>query len=174
MTSTHKWRYLSGLPGGGEIFTFHQEDEFFVREGLVVEFELQDTSWIGNFAPGLGGDTAVYLRGEYAFVIATGTGYMVNVRYPAQYELLRPRIVVASRLIEELNTLILVGAVNVCAYSTRALLWCTPQLSSDGVQLQTCSASGITGVAERVDGGEAHYFTIDPKTGRSSIGARYP
>jgi hypothetical protein len=168
------WQFLRGLPAYGEIFTFHREDELFVREGLVVEFTHGEDAWIGNFAPGAGGLTVVHIVGDSAFVIADGAGYQVQICDPKTYSTLRPGIISDACMIDDMQLLVLAGAVNVSGYGAEGLRWTTIELSTDGVRLQSCRSSGITGVAERYKGEDPHYFSIDPATGRAEIKARYP
>lgn len=165
---------LAGLPPYGEVLDFHQPGETFVREGVVFEFHVDGRSWVGNFSPGMGPRTAVHVVGSTAYVIAEGNGYGFRLAAPAEYQVLRPGLITDSRLIDGPNILVLAGLVDVSAYGEGGLLWTTPRLSMDGLRLQECSATIITGVAERVGDGAARYFTIDPASGRSAVGAPYP
>lgn len=173
MTGHYFWRLLPGLPAEGVVFAFSRQGERLIREGVVIEFGSGENVWTGNFAPAGAKRTEVYILGEQAFVIAGGAGYRVRLPEPARYEVLRPSLVVDSCYVPELEMVILAGPTNVCAYDASHCRWCTPDLSTDGVKLQACNASGITGVAERYQGDEPHWFTIDPVTGRVRIGPRY-
>jgi hypothetical protein len=148
MIQSSMWQFFSGLPAYGEIFTFHREDELFVREGLVVEFTPGEDAWIGDFALGAGGLTAVYIVGGSAFVIAAGAGYQVQICDPNAYSTLRPGIILDACIIDDMQLLVLAGAVNVSGYGAEGRRWTTVELLTDGVRLQACRSSGITGVTK--------------------------
>ncbi len=168
------WTRLAGLPPYGEYIEFHLPGDRPFREGVVVEFQWEDITWVGNFAPGWSTHSSVHIMGATAYVIAEGNGYRVKMAEPREYDILRPSVITDARFIEDRGLLVLAGLVDVTAYSEDGRLWTTKELSMDGLRLQVCSATIITGVADRVVDGGSRYFNIDPETGNATLGAQYP
>ena len=164
---------LPGLPATGPMATpFPSEWGRLGREGTVVEFQTDRSTWVGNFEPGLWGLTAVHPNGDRAMVVARGDVWIVDPEQRSAERVLRG----VDDLLEVedpegwiLNT----QGLALARLSPAGLLWQTRRISFDGIADLRVVGDKVIGAAySPIDDGW-YPFAVDLRTGRAS-GGSYP
>jgi len=104
------------------------------REGLVVEFQRSNESvWVGNFAPGLGGIDEVLAHPNGADVLVVSSGDLWRVNPRTQDAIWLASAVFGSWVISGPPRLVFSDQdVAFLCVGAEALLWATPRISWDG------------------------------------------
>jgi hypothetical protein len=164
---------LPGLPPyGPPAEAFPPEWGEFGREGVVVKFEADTGSWVGNFRAGLGGLTRVEVHPNqiHVLVVASGDLWIVD---PASRtaEVLLPAV---SSLLPVRNPDGWVfdrQGIALARMGPQGLIWHTKRLSWDGFdELQICGGE-LTGLAWSHMDNQWYPFSVDLGTGRSKGGS---
>ena len=139
-------------------------------DGVAVLFEdSQYDDWLGIFQKGEYGCLFAALLGEtpYAFVIAHGQGYVVDVdnkeivcRTDDDY--LQSAIIVPDKAVA-----VAAGFTHLDAYSSKGLLWESDRVSRDGIRLQKAEDSKVIG---EIWSGHWEAFVLDVDTWEIEIG----
>src|SRR5437762_2281051 len=106
------------------------------REGFVVRFLAADgTSWVGNFQPGLGSLSNVYVHpnARELLVVARGQGYVVDPDDRLKRQYFGCQIETAIVLDEPLMV-IFGNGLWFEAFGVRGPQWRTPRISWDGMR----------------------------------------
>ena len=141
-------RPLSGLPPYGPPALSFPEPAAF-REGYVVEFTNESgQSWVGNFAI----TDKRFLKGvfselgaEAVFVVAGGSGYIVNVN--RQELVLDLGFFKDFWFVSELAGLVTASYTHFRAFGAGELLWESHRISFDGLRKLERSGLSLTGEA---------------------------
>ena len=166
-------RLLGGLPPYGPMATaFPSEWGRLGREGIVVEFKTEGSTWVANFQPGLGGlnFAQVHPNGRDAVVVASGDLWVVN---PVQRS--------AERLLPALNAALEVRdpdgwvfsrqGLALARFGPEGLVWHTRRLSWDGFDQLSIVHGQVTGLAWSPMDDHWYPFQVDLFTGRSTGGS---
>lgn len=168
-----KLTILDGLPVYGPLATpFPPNGKGAHREGLVVEFQLQEEAWIGNFQPGWTSYSQAIITDHknHAIIIAKGRIYLVDA--------------VSRELIEELGCSIDWGCHNQSngnyifshgigffALDGAGVVWSSERVSWDGMKDLIYDDGKICGKAySPIDDGY-HSFTMDCANGEFEGGS---
>ncbi|MBX7072338.1 MAG: hypothetical protein K1X71_04260 [Pirellulales bacterium] len=166
---------LPGLPAYGPQATpFPTEWGRFGREGTVVEFKDDDSCWVGNFRPGLGGINlaGVHPNERDAVVVARGDLWVVDpVKRAALYIL--PAIDAAIEVRDPNGWLFSMQGLAIARFGPSGLGWHTKRLSWDGFDQLALVGEELTGLAYDPMGDTWIPFRVDTKTGNSSGGSFY-
>jgi len=164
-------RTLEGLPPyGPEATVFPAEWRRSGREGVVVEFESEAGTWVGNFRPGLGGLCLVALHPNRrdAVVIADGSLWIVDpIRRSAT--VLSHAVFAALEVRDPDGWVLSRQDLALFRLGPRGVLWHTRRLSWDGFDELRVGVGEVTGLGCSLDG-RWHPFRVDVATGRSSGG----
>ncbi len=135
MQQTKRYEILESLPSYGPMYIpISENNEAFYSEGYVVRFYTsEDTTWVGNFEPGLTRLNAVYEfeHDPYILVIAGGTCYLMNP------DLEKPISIFGTQyetVIKSLNgRLILQDSTDLTVFEADGEYWHTERISWDGI-----------------------------------------
>jgi hypothetical protein len=168
-----RFRIRPGLPPYGPLARSFPP-RFAGREGLVIEF-MPDTpgSWMGNFAPGLGGYDGVHLHPNLkdVVIINGGEAYVVD----PEREMVREEVEGAVFAVWEVTDPVgLVFDRQGLAFeriSVEGLVWHTRRLSWDGFRNVVVETKRIEGEAWSPFDSKWIPFVVDLATGRAEGGS---
>jgi hypothetical protein len=153
-------------PGGAEVGG---------RDGVIVRVTPHGgTSWLGIFAFGDGPFLTRVLSTpcrRTLCVVARGVGYIVRVDDPHKWEEVPCTPVVDARPIPESDRLIFANFTEILAYGPDGLIWETPRLSHDGLNILKVTAERIEGLVWDAPNQRHVGFSVDVRTGRHHGGA---
>lgn len=170
----NRFRVLPGLPPSGpRAIEFPSGWGHAAREGLVVEFDLSPhSSWVGNFAPGLGGldDVRAHPNGSAVLVIAQGLMFCVDPAARTAVELGQP--VFGVWALPDTNDLIM-SLQNIAFFrlGPQGIVWHTRRLSWDGFRDIRIGPLTVTGDAWSPVEHCWMSFSIDVRSGRTEGGS---
>jgi len=167
------FRLLAGLPPyGAATICFPSEWGRLGREGVVVEFASQAGSWVGNFAGGLGGLTAVHPHpnDRDVVVIAAGDLWVVDMEQRSA-EVAFSSIDAALDVQHPPGWVFSRQRVALARFGPGGLIWHTRRLSWDGFDQLKIVGGEITGRAWSPIRNQWLEFQVDLRTGKSSGGA---
>jgi hypothetical protein len=129
--------------------------------------------WIGCFQPGLDGVSGLFSTPspEKFCVVVAGEGYLVSAYSPSDYETIRCIPVKFVRRIPQKDMIVFGSLTDLAAYDARGLVWNTPRLSWDGLQLTDVSERQIHGLAWDSAAGREVPFVVDVDTGHHKGGS---
>jgi hypothetical protein len=168
------FRILPGLPPYGEMpRAFPAEWGRLGREGLVVAFQQRSgRSWMGNFAPGICGVTAVHVHpdGHRVLVIHAGDGWVVDPETGAAERVLRgiaglwPLSAPAGFLVDS-------DGLAFARLAADGVRWHTRRLSWDGFSDVAMDEREVRGLAWNPIDDAWQPFEVDLQTGSSRGGS---
>jgi hypothetical protein len=164
---------LFGLPAYGPLATpFPAEWGRIGREGTVVEFNLGNLAWVGNFRPGLCGIDLARIHPNHcdAVVVAGGDLWVVDPNQRTATFLL-PAIEEAIEVQRPDGWLFSRQGLAVARFGPKGLLWHTKRLSWDGFDQVTVVGDELTGLAYDPGGDAWVPFRVDIRTGASTGGS---
>ena len=163
---------LPGLPGTGpRPEQFSPEGQGHFREGLVVRFQSDSNSWIGNFQRGFGKTNfAEKLNDSFAAVIAYGQAYFVEIKSRKCVDAFGPDIIWAM-IDRKRGNLIAASFTDIVAKNENGLIWSSKRLSWDGFRNFSNDGDIISGEAYTPIGEEWLPFTVDMAIGETTGGA---
>lgn len=169
-----RFRRLSGLSAQGPAaIGFPAGWGHGAREGLVVEFELSPhPSWVGNFAPGLGGvdDVRAHPNGSAILVTSQGLMFCVDPAARTAVELGQP--IFGIWPLPEANDLILSRQdIAFLRIGAGGVVWHTRRVSWDGFRDVRIERLTLTGEAWSPIEDRWLPFSVDLRTGRAEGGS---
>ncbi len=139
------------------------------RSTTVLVKPVGAAAWIGSFAapdPGTRGLSTIVRTPspQLLCVIERGTGFLVNVRDPDEFEIV-PAIgdLDAEATFEEVGLLLLARPWTVTAIGADGVRWTTPRISIDGVVLEGTDQGAV--IVTTDPHGEPRSVRLDPLTG---------
>ena len=166
-------RVLPGLPPYGPVATsFPTSWGDRGGEGLVVAFDTDSGSWIGNFRPGLAGIDLVHLHPNHvdAVVVSTGDLWVVNV-LERRATLLLPAVEAAFPVLAPDGWIFSRQGLALARLGPQGLLWHSRRLSWDGFDRLAIEGHNLTGLAWSPLDDRWHGFRVELATGRSTGGS---
>lgn len=162
-----QFEVLPGLPTCGPLAeSFSATGQGRHREGYVVRFfPREGESWVGNFQPGIASLCCVveHPDGTRLIVISGGEGYVVDPANRKTVEFMASWYVAVHR-IQELNQLVFETPVDFEAIGESGKLWCTHQVSWDGMRNVVVCGCELRGEAWGLD--DCWYpFRVDLRSG---------
>ncbi len=162
---------LTGLPAyGPAAISFPAPNAF--REGVVVRFMPErGQPWIGNFARGIGGVTALRpeLGARSIIVAASGAGYVVNAE--ARQLVCETRCAVKSiRYEDDLGLVVVSDGLSFEALSKTGVAWLSGRVSWDGMRNVRRQGARLEGEAYSPIEDEWSPFTLDLRNGNFTSG----
>jgi hypothetical protein len=167
------FKLLPGLPPYGPAArAFPSEWGRLGREGIVVAFESEAGSWVGNFRPGVGGLNVLYPHpnNRDAVVIASGDLWVVSPDHRSAEFLLSA----IDRVLEAQDPsgwVLSRQGIALARLGPSGLMWHTRQLSWDGFDELRIAGNEVTGLGWSPIGDKWLPFRVDLHTGKSSGGA---
>jgi hypothetical protein len=162
---------LPGLPATGPMATpFASDWGRLGREGTVVEFETDRSTWVGNFEPGLWGLTAVHPHGDRAIVLARGDVWIVDPEQRSG-ECVLPVVDDLLEVDDPKGWIFSRQGLALARIGPAGLVWHTRRISWDGLADLRVVGGKVIGTAySHIDDGW-HPFSVDLRTGRASGGS---
>ena len=169
-----EFRRLPGLPPyGPQTVSFPPEFGRHGREGVVVEFRPNDgTPWIGNFAPGHGGVTAVlpHPDGRRILVIVEGLAWLVDPE-SGDVERLEPAVHALWPVSDPDGYLFDEYGLWFSRLGAAGFIWRTERISWDGFADIVVNEESVTGRALSPIESEPLPFVLDIRTGSFTGGS---
>jgi hypothetical protein len=156
---------------------WHAPGFFFDRESavsqspLVIRVVIDQERWIGTFAAGIDGVRGVFATPDPHRVccVVSGLAYVVNVMDPGAGAELAHRQTVSVTPVTGMNTLLLVGYVDITALGRGGTEWRSARLVLDDLTVLHASGDEIVCTGTIADD-DAPRITLDPSTGRVIAG----
>ncbi|MEK6719994.1 MAG: hypothetical protein AABZ33_04900 [Chloroflexota bacterium] len=151
---------LPGLPGSEEALAFARAGISTHSEGFIVRVRRGSSrSWIGNFQPGDGSLStwAPTPASASLLVVAGGTGYLVSVDHPEEFQVLPSYPIRQIATIAQAGLLVVADHISIAATDGVRVLWVSERLAWDGLEIDEASPRIIRG------------HSVDPSTGRASL-----
>ena len=172
--ASHEFRVLPGLPSyGPRAIEFPSAWGRGAREGLVVEFNVSpQSSWVGNFAPGLGGldEVRPHPDGSAVLVITQGRMFYVDPAACTAVEVAHP--VFGVWALPDTNDLIMSRQdIAFFRVGPQGVVWHTRRLSWDGFRDIRIDGLGVTGDAWSPVEDCWMPFRVDVLSGRAEGGS---
>ena len=169
-----EFRILRGLPASGpKAIAVPSGWGHDAREGLIVEFELSpDTSWVGNFCPGLGGLDDVRRHPNGHSILVTSQGRMFEVDPVARTAVQVAEPIFAVWTVIGANDLILSRQdIALLRIGAEGVVWHTRRVSWDGFRHIRIESLTLSGEAWSPMDNCWHHFSVDLRTGRAEGGS---
>jgi hypothetical protein len=166
-------RILSGLPSyGPAAISFPPDWGHLGREGTVVEFKTEASTWVGNFQPGLGGVqfAGLHPNKQYAVVIADGDLWVVDTDDRTAQQLL-PAIDMALEVQDPDGWVFSRQGLALARLGPGGLIWHTRRLSWDGFDQLSIDQGEVKGLAWSPIDDQWHPFHVDIRTGKATGGS---
>ena len=167
------FKVLPGLPPYGPAATaFPSEWGRLGREGMVIAFESEAGSWVGNFRPGVGSLSVLHPHpnNQDAVVIASGDLWVVRPDDRSAEFLMGP-IDRALEVHDPSGWVLSRQGISLARLGPSGLIWHPRRLSRDGFDELRVAGDEITGVGWSPIGDQWLPFRVDLRTGTSSGGA---
>jgi hypothetical protein len=168
---------LPGLPGTGPLpITSPASWARLGREGTVVEFRpLSGPVWVGNFAPGLGIETAVlpHPDGIRVLVLAHGSVYEVSPDQPVAVEESTCSVTGYWAVPESPDYLLALNHIELVRWGATGPVWRSGRISWDGFEAVRIEGDKVVGQACEAPGEIWVPFTVSLAAGTVTGGARY-
>lgn len=164
---------LSELPATGGVHEFARDGRV-IAGGALVEVFADRSTWAGLVANApesvAAAHTGVYSTPapSVVCVVARGDAYLIDVDAPERWWVLEDAPVVAVRSAPADRLLVLATPRRVVAVGVDGVVWRTPRLAIDGIQLGEPADGRLPGVADPRD--DAEEFVIDLRDGRHDGG----
>ncbi|HMI02490.1 MAG TPA: hypothetical protein VK541_08420 [Pedobacter sp.] len=151
MQQTKRYEILESLPSYGPMYIpVSENNEAYYSEGYVARFYTsEDTTWVGNFEPGLTGLDAVYEFEDdpYILVIAGGTCYLMNPDFHKPISIFGALYETAIKTLD--GRLILQDSTHLTVFEISGEHWSTERISWDGIKELIIEGNLVRGVAYR-------------------------
>ena len=176
-TSNYSCEIAPEFPGSGDwgspIYRFVQRPESLhkfaqVGKPFVIRISRIDGSdWVGFLAGGIGGLTGVYVcpNPDQVCVVVDGSGYLVDTRAPASYQLLPVHPVLAVERVSETASVLCSGFIDMLLIDEHGLLWVSDRLCLDDLQVRNVDHSTISCTGRYLAEDET-WFSVSLETGR--------
>ena len=169
LTSDIKVEILPGLPANDNVHQFTFEGRRTYSEGFVIRVISEKYGeWIGNYQPA---SPSTNFYGIFSYplknhicVVADGRAYIVNVKIPDQYQVMRFGAI--YNVLERENVLIFVTHTHMHAYGENGLFWKTKKLSLDGINIGRIEQNFIIATAYSPRTSFLYQFKLDLVTGK--------
>lgn len=163
---------LDGLPAYGPMaLPFSGTGRGYHHEGLVVEFQIDDESWVGNFQPGLTkfNDIGFFPGSGMVFVVSNGEGYLIN---PYEKKCLQTFIgsIEGLWISEKHGFVIFHTGIYMVARDHEKEIWKSKRISWDGFRNLTYNSESILGEAWSPDD-KWYPFEVKTRNGELSGGS---
>jgi hypothetical protein len=129
--------------------------------------------WTGRFEAGPEG-----LSGYFAtpspntlFVVIQGQGYWIPTLQPASYEVVAAIPIKRVLRVPDRNIMLFIDFVRISAYGPDGFLWCTDDLSWDGLQITEVNTHSIRGLGWDSPADCHVEFSVDTSTGTATGGS---
>ena len=165
MSHISRYQILESLPAYGSMYIpVGENNEAYYSEGYVVRFYTsEDTTWVGNFKPGLTELNGVYEfeHDLYILVIAGGTCYLMNPDFKQPVSIFGARYETVVKTLD--GRLILHDSTDLTVFEADGEHWHTERISWDGIKDLTVEGNLVSGVAYEptVDSDEWVEFVVD-------------
>lgn len=140
-------------------------------DGVLVRVTPEGgAGWIGTFAFGKYGKNAVTKvlgmpdPGRLC-VVSRGAGYLVSVRDPRSWEVVRAIPVIDVRSIPEAGLVVFANFTELVAYGAEGVRWRTKRLTWDSMKLTEVTDEKIVGEYWDIRSEETRTFEVDVRTG---------
>lgn len=167
------YRVLPGLPPyGPPAISFPEEWGRSGREGFVVEFVLKPSiTWVGNFAPGIGGlqEVRPHPDGRQLIAISAGDAWVVDPE-ARRAERLAYSIEAAWDMRDPQGFVFSLQGLAFLRIGPAGLIWRTRRISWDGFRNVQVRDNRLTGFAWLPHDDTWHPFSVDSQTGTTSGG----
>lgn len=147
------------------------------KDDLLVRIKPERTSpWTGSFKREYDSDigtskVTTWPDPRYVCVLASGTGYLVDVDEPKRYRDIEYFPVSASIAVTRLGVIIFADLTRLIAYRKDGIAWVTGRLSWAGIEILDISERSIVGCGWDAAKEQKVEFAVDLRTGSHEGGA---
>jgi hypothetical protein len=170
---SYECEIVDELPGGelSRHFYYPGADLTGGGDGVLIRIAAEETGrWFGTFAFGKVAQstqtTVLSMPDPYKLcVVARGSGYIVSVRDPRQWENVKAVPIIDVRALPRAGLVVFANLTELVAYDAVGLRWRTGRLSWDGMKLTTVTDEKIVGEYWDLRSDQPQTFEVDVATG---------
>ena len=151
-------------------YSFLGEDDVGTGELIVRVVPRKGETWIGKFSPGYKSPKAI--TGVFACpnenqlcVVSSGQGFILEANNPKSCQGVQAYPVTDARLLAAEELLILSDFTRVVCYGENGVVWKTPDISWDGIELSAVESGKMRGFAWDAPKSKTVEFSISLRTG---------